>query len=164
MARFTTAGREGFIRLKPGRYYWKVTDAETAWSQRTGAEQIKLTLQVGDKNGTMRILETLTFSEKALFRIEHFLKSAGVYPGDDVDLDVRPEECIGLSGWCETIDEAQDNGKVYAKIDVWLPREKQDASRFAAVERAAIASSRSQKRDVDEWDGDIGPMGDDIPF
>jgi hypothetical protein len=108
----------------------------------------------------------LTFSEKALFRIELFLKSAGIYPGDDQDIDLRPEDCIGLSGWCETIDEQQDNGKTYARIDTWLAAQKQTPLQQMIQRNAATAKSSKYDRDEPpDWNHDgNGPTGDDIPF
>lgn len=136
MASFRTEGRKAYERLKPGKYFWKVEEAESAY--KNGVEQIKLILRVGDKTGEAKVYDTLTFSDKAFFRVELFLKSAGVYPGDGVDVDVYPSALVGLSGWCETFDKKADNGRTYTNIDTWLEASKQDPQYlFRLAERQA---------------------------
>ncbi|MCD8349115.1 MAG: hypothetical protein LUC93_00700 [Planctomycetaceae bacterium] len=149
MASFRTEGRQGYVRLKPGKYAWKVEEAESAY--KDGVEQIKLVLKVGTREQQMQIYETLTFSEKAFFRVEQFMKSAGIYPGDGVEVEIYPSSVLQLPCWCDTFDRAASNGKTYAEIDKWLE---------ASSQRADFLPRR---REVEEPVYRTEPV-DDIPF
>lgn len=163
MPRMTALGREEFARLEAGRnYYWKVEDAELKYSTK-GDEQIKLTLKVGDKNGQVIIFENLTFNEKAFFHIEQFMKSAGRYPGDNVEVDFSELDVVGLSGWCTIRHEkSANNGREYARIDKWIEADRQVPDR-EWIERARV--NRGANGAGEAGGGRPAPIDpDDIPF
>lgn len=156
MASFRTEGRKEFARLKPGKHEWIVDDAETKYSDK-GTEQIKLTLKVGTKDQHMTVYEYLTFSEKAFVYVEAFLKSAGVYPGDDADVDIHPSSLRGLKGWCETYDRKATNEKTYVRVGKWLEAHQQNAGHLPRA------------RQDDGWDAPAETAtarnySDEIPF
>lgn len=171
MPKMRVEGRADFVRLEPGRnYFWKVEEAASQYS-KGGDEQINLILRVGDKNGQAKIYETLTFSDKAYFRVELFLKSAGKYPGDGVEVYFNEDDLIGLSGWCTVkYEHNEQKNRDYARIDRWVEADKQVPDR-RWVERAEYNSPPStpspateyESNAANEWDGEAG-RGDDIPF
>lgn len=166
-----TKGRVEHVRLKPGRnYWWRVEDAEDLYSLK-GDPQIKLILKVGDRDGTVKMFESLTFNENAFFRIELFMKSAGVYPGDGVDVEFAAADCIGLQGGCTVRDEeSKKDGKAYSRIDKWLEANAQNPLR-TWIDRARAADDSpppgagyALRPEDDHSYNDAGPVGDDIPF
>jgi|GEM_PF-1949321 hypothetical protein len=163
-------GREGYTKLEPGKpYFFKVIEAEAKYSQRSGDDQIQLVLFVGDKSGKTKVFETLTFSDKAYFRIEHFLKAAGRYPGDGIAVYFDETDVINLSGRCTIRYELNEkNNKEYAKIDDWLCADRQTPVQ-EWIERAQLntqpeyAASNDQYSHYNSSDRQsINP--DDIPF
>lgn len=162
MPAIRTEGRAEFVRLQPGKnYWWRVESAEDMYSKK-GDPQIKLTLKVGDKEGVVKMFESLTFNENAFFRVEMFLKSAGVYPGDGVDIEFSSSDCVGLKGGCTVRDEESTrDGKVYGRIDKWLEANAQNPIR-EWIDRAAAA--HDSPPDDAGYLSDSGPTGDDIPF
>jgi len=141
----TTDGTGGNrYTLEPGQHEWLVVPdiefgqgnyAKTELKRSsTGNEQIQLALVVGNEDGAVTVIDYLTFTDKAAWRISTFLKSAGVYPGSGVDIDLTPQMCIGLTGMCETINELPQNGKYErTKVKTWLPAEEQHPERLAVM-------------------------------
>lgn len=156
-------GRHAFT-LDPGvEYQWTVEKAESGYAKKSGNEQIKIEVRVGDKNGTTRIFEYLTFSENAYFRVEAFLKSAGKYPGDGVDIYFDDYDLIGLSGWCTTKEEWNDQKqRNYSRIDEWIEADKQMPDR-TWINRAKI-NMQKQEEVASEPVAQSAPSGDDVPF
>ena len=157
-------GRQGYIALEPNKnYYWKVEGANLKYSAK-GDEQIQLVMKVGDKNGQAKIYETLTFSEKAYFRIEEFLKSAGMYHGDDIEVYFDDSDVVGLSGYCTVRYERNEkNNRDYPRIEKWLEANKQNPDP-KWVERARLNSSEQNKQSTDDLPDGAGFSADDIPF
>lgn len=164
MPRMRVEDRAESVRLDPGKnYYWKCVEAEHAFSRNSGDEQIRLTLMVGDRDGQVKIFETLTFSEKAYFRIEQFLKSAGKYPRKDVEIYFESEDCIGLKGGCTIkYEHNEQKNRDYARLDQWLESAKQVPDQ-AWIDRAKVdAASSSGYSDDDYVSNTVN--NDDIPF
>ena len=160
MARLRAEGRAEFVRLEPGKkYHWKVEEAEDCYSG-AGDNQIKLAVKVGDANGQLKIHEYLTFSLKAYYRIELFLKSAGKYPGDGVEVDFAARDCVGLRGACTVRDEkSESNGKTYSRIDRWLEASTQTPpEEWITRARAEPAMSNQGSLDDDRFDPDYVPF------
>lgn len=169
MPRMRVEGRKEPRRLEAGqKYYWKVEEAESAYSAKNRDEQIRLVLRVGDKAGTVRVFDTLTFNDNAYYRVELFLKSAGKYPGDGVDVLFSAEDCVGLSGWCVVRDEKEldrdkkETGRVFTRIDKWLEASAQMPDP-AWIRRAKLNEPAGTEVTEAAWD-DRGGGGDDIPF
>ncbi len=162
MPRMSIEDRVEFVRLKPGRnYWWKVEDAEDLYS-KSGDPQIKLILRVGDRDGAVKMFESLTFSENAFFRVEQFVKSAGVSPKKGVSFEFSAADCIGLKGVCTVRDEeSKTNGKTYSRIDKWMEANEQRPIQ-AWIDRAVMADDSPP--DGAGYYSDSGPAGDDIPF
>jgi hypothetical protein len=150
--------QEGLGHLEPGPYFWKVTKAEHQYS-KNGDEQFVLTLLVGNQGVQAEIKEFLTFSEKAYWRVEAFLKSAGMYAGDGVDIHFEALDCVGLHGSCTVKDEPgrNDPSKTYSRIDRWLEANNQNPNP-AWIERARKPTEQGTSYSSSD------PAGDDIPF
>lgn len=162
--RFTTTDGEGgggLFTLEPGEWHWKVVPevefgagnyekTEDCTSSK-GNEQIKLALLVGDKERQVKIIDYLTFTGKAAWRISTFLKSAAVYPGHGVTGNLTAGMCIGLSGLCETENEPKLNSS-YEKtvIRSWLPAAEQHPERLPELTKEPIEGSE--------------PFTDEVPF
>ncbi len=160
MPRMSMEDRKEQVRLTPGvNYRWSVEDAEDLYSKKGGYPQIKLILRVGNDNGKMKIFDSLTFSENAFFRIEQFMKSAGVAPEQGVPFEFTAADCKGLHGVCTVRDEKQkDSDKVYTRIDKWLEANSQEPIQ-AWIDRAADSPPPGAG-----YYSEAGPSGDDIPF
>jgi hypothetical protein len=167
----TVEGGGGKYTLEPGEYHFRVVEQmETANGHVFRTEddtsmdndpQIKLVLKAGDDNGTIHVLESLTFSEKALWRISAFLKSVGAYPGKGELFSLDAEKCIGMTGRCSTINKMPTNGKYErTKIKDWIPAQAQKPELIAKVKptetELAMESQRKQEPKQD--------YSDSIPF
>ncbi len=165
----TDATGGGKYTLEPGTYHFRVvpevefgpgnysrTEEETSQS---GNPQIKLALLIGDANEQVKVVERLTFTEKAAWRISTFLKAAGVYPGSGVELNLTAAMCIGLTGKCET-ENRIPSGSTYERTVVknWLPASEQHP------ERLTIAALDTPPPPAAEDEPAPLPYDDDIPF
>lgn len=97
--------------LDDGVWRWKVlTDGEAFKRQQFteeglttgGDDKIQLVVKVGDVKHSIILIETLTFSAKAEWKMNEFLKSAGIYAGKGVQYFLTAEMCVGLQGQCRT--------------------------------------------------------------
>lgn len=164
----TTTDATGGSRytLEPGIYHFRVvpeiefsagnysrTEEETS---QAGNPQIKLALMVGDGAGQVKVVERLTFTEKAAWRVSSFLKAAGVYPGAGVSLNLTAAMCIGLTGRCETENKVPNGGQ-YERTVVknWLPAPEQHPERLTV----AALDTPPPPTVADET-----PYTDEIPF
>jgi len=133
----------GQYTLEPGEYHFKVVEESTTGGgfsfrtedgeSRNGDPQIKMVLMVGDEHGQVMVLESLTFSNRAAFRISQFLKSAGAYPGPGLEIDLDAERCIGLHGKCTTINEPNSKGYDRTKIDTWVEAQEQNPDKIPGL-------------------------------
>lgn len=113
--------------LDPGVHGWKVVEqvtfgdyrflTEDRISQRSGDEQIQLALLVGREAEHVQNIQTLTFSDAAMWKVAEFLKSAGIYAGEGVPVYLVAKMCIGLTGKCRTVNQIPE-GKQYERTDI----------------------------------------------
>jgi hypothetical protein len=139
----TVDGSTAKYTLENGEYMWRVIPEVTTGDRvfRTsdghsdkGDEQINLVLKVGTRDEQITVLDRLTFSSRAQWRVSEFLRSAGAYPGHGVSIDLKAEQCIGLGGKCRTLNGEPDyKGKVYTSIDRYLEAEKQDPGKIKGL-------------------------------
>lgn len=139
----TVEGSTAKYTLENGEYMWRVIPEVTMGDRvfttsdghsDKGDEQINLVLKVGTKEEQITVLERLTFSSKAQWRISEFLRSAGAYPGHGVSIDLKAHQCIGLGGKCRTLNSEPDyKGKVYTNIDNFLEAETQDPNKIRGL-------------------------------
>ena len=136
MAKYRSTGATGSKRnLEDGIWQWRILEHGEAFGttkyteermSKTGNEMIQLVVKVGDKNGHIIILENLVFSEKAEWKVNEFLKSAGIYPGE-VEYELTASMCLGLSGNCKTKNK-QDGDYTNTNISEWLEATNQDVT------------------------------------
>jgi len=87
----------GYALLEPGEYDFEVVDAKERISQ-SGNEMIELKLRL---QGEVHVFDNLVFTEKALWKIDQFLKAVGAHPGEDKDITVEADDCLGHRGRCQ---------------------------------------------------------------
>lgn len=121
MPKFTDAENKTYILLPEGDYKYMVTDWEIGISTgpaTAGSEKYTAKFTLIDHPGS-ELRETLIDHPKTGWKIDTFLKSAGIKPGKDEDFAFKPNEqskCdpetgllwinpIGLRGWCKLIQE-----------------------------------------------------------
>jgi hypothetical protein len=134
----TTDTESGSRRtLPPGEYFFKVLP-EVEFSEtyvirtedsvsNAGNEQIILALEIGNKEGTVKVADYLAFTEAAAWKISTFLKAVGAYPGSGVDIDLHADMFIGMKGRCETMLEKKGDYE-NVKVKRYIAAEKQDPS------------------------------------
>lgn len=103
------------------------------------------------------LFETLTFTEKAMWRIDGFINSAGLAAaeGEEIDLDV--DKCIGKVVYCEVVHTKQDNDRYPVKPEVhsYIKVQSQFHPRNASLhEEPPIGGAPSENDD----------LPDDCPF
>jgi len=126
--------------LEPGEYFFKVlpsvefSESYTVHTQAdtssNGNEQIILALEVGTKDERVKMVDYLTFTEGAAWRISTFIKAVGGYPGSSKDVELTAAKCIGLTGKCETAVEKNKKGYDRMRIAWYIPADKQDPNLF----------------------------------
>lgn len=131
--------------VEAGDYVIRVTETKFGLSQ-AGNAKVDLTLQI-EKTGTI-LYDTLTFTDKAFWRIDTFLKSCGVKlakgQGVEFDPDVEPGPgevfipLVGLRGWATLfVDEyPKDSGRKKNKVLMWITN-KEKLARIAPPPRQA---------------------------
>jgi hypothetical protein len=125
-------------------------------------QQISLVVQVGDGEDTINVLESLTFSQAAQFRIGQFLRSAGAYPGHGVNIELKAKMCVGLRGRCRTENTVPKPGEFKkTKIKEWIESTMQDSHRIPGL----IVSDTLPHPAMGVQAPDAEPIvEDDIPF
>lgn len=166
------------ILLPPGDYIYTVVNYEsglqTGTGKTAGSPFWELHLEITDtKKQTATVYERLIDHPSCDFKIDTFLKSAGVQldPGAPFEFDERAAiesgyqhvDVIGLRGWCSLlVDEYDRKGGGTAKrnkVSAFLtnrpklPRVSPPAP--APTSRPATAAPATQEAD---------PLGDDVPF
>lgn len=138
MPSFTATGKTGGGgRIYPGVYKFEVVEAVENVSTN-GNEMIVLTLENSDGD---RIQDKLVFTEKALWKIESFLVSAGKKKpekGENINLSTR--DCLEFEVTARV--RPNKDKPEYCEVDRYLTQEE--------------AKKQSQKTKSDD--------GDEIPF
>jgi hypothetical protein len=104
--------------MPEGDYPFVVKNAKPSHSVKDPeTETIELELSIDSGSG--RVWDTLTFSEKAAFKIDEFRESIGetVTPGETVDIE--PDELVGASGRAHIYVDSY-NGKEKNKVKEYL--------------------------------------------
>jgi Protein of unknown function (DUF669) len=106
-----------FTLLEPGEYNFQVLDASETHSQ-AGNDMIELKLDVisKDKKSSSTVYDNLVFTEKAAWKINAFLKSCGMHPGEGREITIVPDEFIGWEGECRIANEADNKGVMRNKV------------------------------------------------
>jgi len=130
MPKFTDAENKIYTLLPEGDYKYMVTDWEIGISTgplTAGSEKYTAKFTLIDHPGS-ELRETLIDHPKTGWKIDTFLKSAGIRPGKDEvyefnqrvaeESGVRWINPIGLRGWCKLIQEDYvTKAKVVIKVN-----------------------------------------------
>lgn len=94
----TQAAPAKYSLLAPGTYEVAVADAKETESQ-AGNPMLELRLRLVNKDGTLgqSVWDRLVLTPKAAWRIDNFLHAAGRHPGAGKEIDIEPEDLIGLT-------------------------------------------------------------------
>jgi len=135
--KFTNQENKTF-EIPPGDYILEVVACEFGIKRESGDERMDLKLQVEGRDNI--IYETLTFTEKAAWKIDTFVKSTnllidGKPPAPNQEIQFEESMLVGLRGWATIyIDEyPAGSGKRRNKVRVWITnKEKLPKNEFAA--------------------------------
>ena len=114
--------------LDNGVWQWRILAEGDAFNKQQfteerlttkGDDMIQLVVKVGDKTHSIIIIENVTFNDAAEWKLNEFLKSAGIYAGEGVDYYITAEMCVGLHGQCNTANK-QSGEYTNTKIASWL--------------------------------------------
>lgn len=103
-----------------------------------GGDKMELTLNVDGKDATL--YETLTFSEKAAWKVDTFVKSSnlkinGRPPAINEKIEFTEEMVVGLRGWA-TLKLEEYNGKTRNKVNAWITNKEKLAKRVMELDPA----------------------------
>ena len=113
--KYTYEGRKGNVQCEPGKFILRVIDAEEKLS--TQGNDMIVVDYINAAGAKAR--DNLVFTEKAAWKVDTFLASAGKAPeeGQEVDLSAS-----GIIGWTVYADVGR-NEKGYAEINAYLERD-----------------------------------------
>lgn len=115
------------VHLAPGYYPCRIHNAEEKTSSK-GNDQVALTLYVGDQRGLEIVNEYLTFSEKALWKIDQFCYAIGDDPTPGKSIVIDATMLIGRTCWVKTreeeIETRNGNRVTVSKVDHFLRRDQ----------------------------------------
>jgi len=103
--------------LDAGDYAIEVKSVEFGFSQ-AGNEKADLQLNVLAHDGKI-IYDTLTFTERAFWRIDQALKSLGIAQAKGDAFEISEELLVGKRGWVSLVIE-EWNEKKRNKVGEWL--------------------------------------------
>jgi hypothetical protein len=103
--------------LDAGDYEIEVKSVEFGFSQ-AGNEKADLQLNVLAHDGKI-IYDTLTFTERAFWRIDQALKSLGIAQAKGDAFEISEELLVGKRGWVSLVIE-EWNEKKRNKVGEWL--------------------------------------------
>jgi len=116
--KYTSSNQESkSFHVEPGDYNVTVIEAVETISKSSGADMIKLNLEV-DGHGC-RLFDYLIAAENSAWKIDAFRRSIGdtVVEGEEVELSASA--LIGRRGRARLKTE-EYNGKINNKVDLWL--------------------------------------------
>ena len=106
--------------VQPGDYDVTIIDATEAVSKNTGAEMIKLNLEV-DGHGC-RLFDYLIASETTFWKVDAFRKAIGDDVVEGEEVEIIAQSLIGRRGRVRLKTE-EYNGKTNNKVELWLESE-----------------------------------------
>jgi len=93
-AKTPVAAPEFFV--PPGEYKLRVIDAiEKVSKSKNCMIEVKHQVILHDGTEGPKLFDYLVFEDSCFWKIDQFLKSAGMHPGDGADVDVQAQEIIG---------------------------------------------------------------------
>lgn len=116
------------FHVKPGDYDVRIIDAVETVSKTSGAEMIKLTLEV--EGHGCRLYDYLIASESTAWKIDTFRRAIGETVHEEVEVEIVARDLVGKKARARLKTE-EYNGKLNNKVDAWLEPAK-PASKPAA--------------------------------
>ena len=120
-------------RLKAGEYPAQIIQVRVKFSKCGQFEQHSLRVRVEDAANELweDFWENLTFSEKAMWKVEHVLSAVGVEVG--VEREIRPEEWVEKR--CRVVLASREDRM---EIKRWLPAQRDSHTQREPVKRASV--------------------------
>lgn len=116
--KYTSSNQENRdFHVQPGDYDIRVIDAVETVSKTTGAEMIKLTLEV--EGHGCRLYDYLIASESTAWKIDSFLRAIGETVIEETEVEISARDLVGQSARARLKTE-EYNGKLNNKVDTWL--------------------------------------------
>lgn len=113
-----------------GEYTVRIIEAVETISKGSGAEMIKLNLEVEDHG--CRLFDYLIASETTAWKVDAFRRALGETVTPGVPVEIHPQELINKTARARLKTE-EYNGKTSNKIDAWLEPVGSVTSNQAAV-------------------------------
>jgi len=160
----STGATKTTYTLEDGVWLWKILPDGEAFRQqkfteegytKNGDEKIQLVVKVGDTSQSIIVIETLSFGDSSEWKLNEFLKAAGIYPGEGVPYNLTARMCVGLSGKCKTRNK-KDGDYTNTNICDWLEAAEQHPEKIPGF---LISDADGVKTEVGEPN-----YTDDIPF
>lgn len=117
MKYFSTNDSPRDFYVKPGDYVLRIIDAVETVSKNSGAEMIKLTLEV--EGHGCRLYDYLIASAATVWKIDAFRRAIGETIHEEVEVEIVPRDLIGRTGRARLKTE-EYSGKLSNKVDAWL--------------------------------------------
>lgn len=131
--KYTSSNQESkSFHVEPGDYDVTVIEAVETISKSSGADMIKLNLEVDGHS--CRLFDYLIAAESSAWKIDSFRRSIGdkVVEGEEVELSAST--LIGRRGRARLKTE-EFNGKTNNKVDLWLePSTKAEPAKAAPAQ------------------------------
>lgn len=105
------------FHVQPGEYDLRVIDAVETVSKTSGAEMIKLTLEV--EGHGCRLFDYLIASESTAWKIDSFRRALGENVEEEIEVEISARDLIGKTARARLKTE-EYNGKLNNKVDAWL--------------------------------------------
>jgi hypothetical protein len=142
--------------LTPGIYDFQITDAEDAISKASGAEMIKLTINVFNEDGTATVIYDYLM-EKVAYKLRHAAEACGLlgaYDRGELDaIDFRDR-----TGRCKVAVQKDRSGQYPDKNSI-ADYLKSDTPELMATPRPASARPSNRVKSPAGAD-----MDDEVPF
>lgn len=103
-----------------GPYCVEVVDAKEKTS-KSGNPMIELKLEVRPEGGGSgpKFFDWLVMSEAAAWKFDQFLAAAGRHPGEGVEVDIEPDDLIGLLLTARLRQRKRDKGTTM-EVDAYI--------------------------------------------
>jgi hypothetical protein len=136
-------------RVTPGRYTVVVEDAESDKS-RAGNPMINLFFRVqGGQHDGATIVDRLTLTEKALFRVVGFMQALG-FPTPKKRIKVNTNQFVGRTLQIDVEDGEPFNGRIKSEVRGYLRLDAADAEETADEDYDETADAEDDEIDVED--------------
>lgn len=130
--KYTSSNNESRdFHVQAGDYDVRIIDAIETVSKNSGAEMIKLTLEVEGRG--CRLYDYLIASESTAWKIDTFRRSLGDAVEEEEEVEIVAQDLIGKTARARLKTEDY-NGKTNNKVDAWLEPEVNASNTAAKAE------------------------------